>query len=55
MKEKNRVVKINVKDMKGIDKFVCLGSMMEKSGKIQNKINERTGMASICYHLAMNL
>jgi hypothetical protein len=39
-------VKINVKETKEVDKFVYLGSVVENSGKIQNKINERIEKAS---------
>jgi hypothetical protein len=41
--------------IKEVDKFICLGSVAEKNGKIQNEINERTGKASEFYHLAGNL
>jgi hypothetical protein len=42
-----------------VGKFVYLGSMVEKNGKIQNEINERNGMASklfiiwlrVCYRI----
>jgi hypothetical protein len=52
---KNTVVKINGKDIKEVDKSVYLGSVVEKNGKIQNEINERTGKASKFHHLAGNL
>jgi hypothetical protein len=45
-------VKINGKEM---DKFVYLGSVVEKNGKIQSEINERTGKTSKFYHLAKSL
>jgi hypothetical protein len=36
---KHTAVKINAKEIKEIDKFVYLGSVVEKNGKIQNEIN----------------
>jgi hypothetical protein len=49
---KNTAVKINGKQIKEVDKFVCLGSMVEKNGKTQNEINERIGKAPEVYPLA---
>jgi hypothetical protein len=43
-------VKINGTEMK-VDKFIYLQSVVEKNGKIQNEINERTGKVSKFYHL----
>jgi hypothetical protein len=34
---KNTVVKINVKEVQEVDKFVYLGSVAEKNGKIQKR------------------
>jgi hypothetical protein len=52
---KNTAVKINEKEIKEVDKFVYFGSIVEKNGKIQNKINERIGKDSKLYHLAKSL
>jgi hypothetical protein len=38
-------VKINGEEVKEVDKFVYLGSVVEKNGKIQNEISERIGKA----------
>jgi hypothetical protein len=38
-----------------VDKFVSLGSVAQKNGKIQNEINEKIGKASKCYNLAKSL
>jgi hypothetical protein len=51
--EEKIMVKINGKGTKEVDKFVYLGSVVEKSGKIQNEINEIK--ASELYHLAKSL
>jgi hypothetical protein len=51
---KNTVVKINRKETKEVDQFVYLGSVEEKNGRIQNKINER-GKALKCYHLSKSI
>jgi hypothetical protein len=40
---------------KRIDTVVYLGSVVEKNGKIQNKINERIGKAYKCYNSAKSL
>jgi hypothetical protein len=37
--------------MKEVDQIVYLGSMVEKSGKTLNKINERIGKALEIYYL----
>jgi hypothetical protein len=52
---KNTVIKMNGKEIKEVDKFVYLVSVVEKNGKIQNKINKRIGKASEFYHLAKSL
>jgi hypothetical protein len=36
----NTAVKMNGKEIKEVDKFVYLGSMVENNDKIQNKMNE---------------
>lgn len=38
--------------MKEADKFVYLENVVQKSGKIPNKINKRIIKASKCYYLA---
>jgi hypothetical protein len=48
-------VKISGKEKKEFHKFVYLGSVVEKNGKIQNEKNEKTGKASEFYHLAKTL
>jgi hypothetical protein len=35
-------VKINGKEIKEVDKFVYLGSVLEKNGTIQNEMNENS-------------
>jgi hypothetical protein len=52
---KKTVVKINGKEIKYVDKFVYLGSVVEKNGNIQNEIHERIGKASKRYNLAKSL
>jgi hypothetical protein len=42
--------KINLKQIKEVDKSVYFGSVVKKNCKIQNKINGRIGNASKCYH-----
>jgi hypothetical protein len=49
---KNTVLKINGKEIKVVVKFVCLGSVVGKIGKIQNEINEGIGKVSEFYLLA---
>jgi hypothetical protein len=48
--EEEAVVKMNEKEINEIDKFVYLGSAVDKNGKIQNDINEEIGKASECCH-----
>jgi hypothetical protein len=43
------------KDIKEVDAFIYLGSSINKSGKIQNEINERIRKASNFYHLVEGL
>jgi hypothetical protein len=43
-------VKINEIEIKEVYKFVYLGSVVDKNGKIQNKKNEGTRKASKCHH-----
>jgi hypothetical protein len=43
------------KEIKEVDKFVYLGNMVEKNGTVQNKVNERIGRGSKCYHLPKSL
>jgi hypothetical protein len=38
-------VKIHGEEMKEVDKFLYVGRVVEKNVKIQNEIDERTGMA----------
>jgi hypothetical protein len=52
MGQKNKVVKINGKEIKEVDTFVYFESVAGTNGKIQNEINERTEKASKYYHLA---
>jgi hypothetical protein len=38
--------------LKQVNTFICLGSVVEKNGKIHNKINERLRRASqFCYQI----
>jgi hypothetical protein len=52
---KNTVVKINGKEIKEVDEFVNLRSLVEKNGDIQNEINERIQKTTKFYHLAKSL
>jgi hypothetical protein len=42
-------MKINGKEIKEADKLVYLGSVVEKNGKIQNKIKERIGRLQLFF------
>jgi hypothetical protein len=48
-------VKINRKEIKEVNTFVYLGSVVEINGKIQSKIKERTRKTSEFYQLAKSL
>jgi hypothetical protein len=48
-------MKVCGSEIKQIDRFAYLASMVEKNSKIQNEINERLRKASQSYHLVKSI
>jgi hypothetical protein len=53
--EKNTIMKISGNEMKQFDRFICLGSVVEKNGKIQNEINKRISKGLQFYHVIRSI
>jgi hypothetical protein len=53
--ERNTIIKTSGSELKQVDRFTYLGSVVEKSGMIRNEINERIRKASKFYHLVKNI